>query len=337
MSQLSDQTERQVYSAIMAARAGSPDGLSSQLERQIYAALVAAGSGGGGGGTPGRAATVSVGATTTLPAGSPASVTNSGTTSDAVLNFGIPQGQQGIQGPTGPTRPAGANGENAVAALTPRGDYTASAEPAYVVNDYISYNGNSYACKADNPKNIEPTTGDSDDPYWQLMALQGARGEQGTAATVEIGTVETLAPGSQATVTNEGSANAAVLSFGIPQGIPGSGGGSASNDFSLAEQAWGTWVDGKTIYRKIFTDIAYKSNGTLTDGNIDLSDLNIEKVIKIDGCRISDTTNNFFPMSANMYLWVSEDRQLKGSLENGTSSVSTGKYLFAAIYYTKAD
>lgn len=335
MSQLTDQTERQAYNAIMAARAGSPDALSSQLERQIYAALVAAGGGGGGGGTPGRAATVSVG-TTTLSAGSPASVTNSGTTSDAVLNFGIPQGQQGIQGPTGPVGPAGSDGENAVAALTPRGDYTASAEPAYVVNDYISYNGNSYACKADNAGNTAPTTGGSDDPFWQLMALQGARGEKGTAATVEIGTVETLAPGSQATVTNEGSANAAVLSFGIPQGVPGVSGGSASNSFSLAEQAWGTWIDGKTIYRKIFTDIDYKSNGTLTNGNIDLSDLNIDKVIGIDCVRTSGNGANSFPMSANVYLYVGNN-SLIGAAQVGLSSIGAGTYLFVAIYYTKAD
>lgn len=335
MSQLTDQTERQAYNAIMAARAGSPDALSSQLERQIYAAIVAAG-GGGGGGTPGQAATVSVGATTTLPAGSPASVTNSGTTSDAVLNFGIPQGQQGIQGPTGPVGPAGSDGENAVAALTPRGDYTASAEPAYVVNDYVSYNGNSYACKADNPTNAAPTTGGSDDPFWQLMALQGAKGTAGTAATIEVGTVETLSPGSQATVTNVGTTSAAILNFGLPQGQPGISGGSASNNFSIAEQAWGTWIDGKTIYRKLFTDIDYTSRGALTNGNIDLSDLNIDKVIGIDCVRTSGNGANSFPMSANVYLYVGNNA-LIGTAQPGVSSIGAGTYLYIAIYYTKAD
>ena len=46
-------------------------------------------------GDPGDAATVTVGTVTTLPAGSDATVTNSGTTSAAVFNFGIPQGQDG--------------------------------------------------------------------------------------------------------------------------------------------------------------------------------------------------------------------------------------------------
>lgn len=71
----------------------------------------------------GPAATVAVGTTTTLAAGSDATVTNVGTIGAGVFNFGIPrgntgpQGIQGIQGPTGPqglkgdTGPAGPQGE----------------------------------------------------------------------------------------------------------------------------------------------------------------------------------------------------------------------------------
>ena len=46
-------------------------------------------------GDPGQAATINVGTVTTLPAGSDATVTNSGTTSAAVFNFGIPKGADG--------------------------------------------------------------------------------------------------------------------------------------------------------------------------------------------------------------------------------------------------
>ena len=42
------------------------------------------------------------------------------------------------------------------------------------------------------------------------------RGPQGTAATVSIGTVTTLAPGATPTVGNAGSVNDAVLAFGLP-------------------------------------------------------------------------------------------------------------------------
>lgn len=49
-------------------------------------------------GEKGDAATVAVGTVTTLPAGSPATVENTGTSSAAVLNFGIPKGQKGDTG-----------------------------------------------------------------------------------------------------------------------------------------------------------------------------------------------------------------------------------------------
>ncbi len=58
----------------------------------------------------GTAATISVGSTTTLAPGSPASVTNSGTSSNAVFNFAIPQGEMGPSGPTGPQGEPGAAG-----------------------------------------------------------------------------------------------------------------------------------------------------------------------------------------------------------------------------------
>ena len=67
-------------------------------------------------GREGRAATVSVGKVTTLPAGENAAVTNVGTATDASLEFSIPQGEkgekgdQGIQGEKGDTGPQGPQG-----------------------------------------------------------------------------------------------------------------------------------------------------------------------------------------------------------------------------------
>ena len=55
-------------------------------------------------------ASVTIGTTTTLPAGSSATVTNSGDIHNAIFNFGIPQGIQGDVGPTGPTGPTGPQG-----------------------------------------------------------------------------------------------------------------------------------------------------------------------------------------------------------------------------------
>lgn len=67
-------------------------------------------------GDTGEAATITVGSTTTGAAGTNASVTNSGTSSDAVLDFVIPQG---VQGETGAT---GADGYSPTATVTKSGD-----------------------------------------------------------------------------------------------------------------------------------------------------------------------------------------------------------------------
>lgn len=62
-------------------------------------------------GDAGAAATVTVGTTTTGEAGSQASVTNSGTTSAAILDFTIPKGEKGDAGAAGAKGDTGATGE----------------------------------------------------------------------------------------------------------------------------------------------------------------------------------------------------------------------------------
>lgn len=61
-------------------------------------------------GDPGQAATITVGDVTTLDAGQDATVTNAGSTSAAVLNFGIPKGEKGDKGDPGAQGPAGQDG-----------------------------------------------------------------------------------------------------------------------------------------------------------------------------------------------------------------------------------
>ena len=53
-------------------------------------------------GADGKAATIRIGSVTTGAAGSNASVTNSGNSSSAILNFTIPKGDKGNTGPQGP-------------------------------------------------------------------------------------------------------------------------------------------------------------------------------------------------------------------------------------------
>lgn len=52
----------------------------------------------------------------------------------------------------------------------------------------------------------------------------GTNGSDGKNATVKAGTVTTLTPDKDATVTNAGTPNNAVLNFGIPQGKTGATG-----------------------------------------------------------------------------------------------------------------
>lgn len=62
---------------------------------------------------------------------------------------------------------------------------------------------------------------DAVEQEWNSIRMQGRDGETGAAATVAVGTVTTLNPGSDATVENSGTEHAAVFDFGIPKGEAG--------------------------------------------------------------------------------------------------------------------
>lgn len=55
--------------------------------------------------------------------------------------------------------------------------------------------------------------------------IKGAKGDTGTAASITIGTVKTGAAGSNASVTNSGTASNVVLNFTLPRGRDGKDGG----------------------------------------------------------------------------------------------------------------
>ena len=67
-----------------------------------------------------------------------------------------------------------------------------------------------------------------EDNWKQLVSLEelkGPKGQDGVTPNITIGNVETLSPGSQATVTRRGTTEAPIFDFGIPQGQPGGGEG----------------------------------------------------------------------------------------------------------------
>lgn len=96
-------------------------------------------------GAPGAAATVTVGTTTTGEAGTEAAVTNSGTTSAAVLNFTIPKGEKGDKGDTGPQGPQGDPGTtpniNVLAPLTVANAATSENAYGVAIGDGASVTG----------------------------------------------------------------------------------------------------------------------------------------------------------------------------------------------------
>ena len=221
-------------------------------------------------GAPGAAATVSVGQVTTLPAGSQATVTNSGDENAAVLNFGIPQGATGQSGTNGTDGQDGVGIQNIAAdgqdenggniyriTLTNGQSYTfiapkgatgntgatgATGAPGKDFRIYKTYasvaamnadasnvpDGEfvSIASDENDPDNgkVYQRSTDGEADFVFIFDLSGAQGIQGEAATIQIGQVLTGEPGTNASVENVGTANAAILNITIPRGNPGTDG-----------------------------------------------------------------------------------------------------------------
>ena len=166
-------------------------------------------------GQDGRNATITVGTTTTGNPGTNASVVNTGTESDAVLNFVIPRGEQGVQGIQGEQGEPGIDG--AAATIQVGSVTTVAADyPATVTNS-----GTTSAAILDFqiPQGIQGEQGvpgqDGQD---------GQDGAPGQAATIAVGTTTTGNSGTNASVTNSGTSSAAVFNFTIPRGNPGQDG-----------------------------------------------------------------------------------------------------------------
>jgi hypothetical protein len=70
--------------------------------------------------------------------------------------------------------------------------------------------------------------------------MNGSNGAPGAAGTVTIESTSTLAPGSQATVLNVGTQNAALLRFGIPAGANGTNGTNGTNGINGTNGTNGT-------------------------------------------------------------------------------------------------
>lgn len=108
-------------------------------------------------------------------------------------------------------------------------------------------------------------------PIPTVQGKKGDPGNAGAAATIQIGTVTTGAPGTQASVANVGTADAAILNITIPQGTPGAGNGDMTkaaydkDGDGIADEAAKLAVPRMLAFSGDFT------GGTTFDGSANIS------------------------------------------------------------------
>lgn len=242
-------------------------------------------------GDTGTAATIAAGTATSLPSGSTPTVTNTGTSSAAVFNFGIPKGDKGDKGDTGATGAAGSPGEAATISV----GTTSTGLPG--TNASVTNTGTSSAAvlnftipkgaKGDqgNPGTAATvdvgttTTGDagtsasvtnsgtSSAAVFDFTIPKGDKGDTGSpgdAATVTVGTVTTGAPGTSASVVNSGTSSAAVFDFTIPRGDKGESGSGAGDMLASDYDPNGTVQNAGGIVDYVDSQIPTVNNATLT-------------------------------------------------------------------------
>lgn len=130
-------------------------------------------------------------------------------------NTGGPKGDKGDTGATGATGPEGPQGPTGATGRAA----TVAIGTTQTLNPGQSAFVNNVGTNNDAIFNFGIPQGDKGD-----KGDTGATGATGQAATVAVGTTTTLAPGSDATVTNSGTSSAAVFNFGVPQGATGATG-----------------------------------------------------------------------------------------------------------------
>lgn len=180
---------------------------------------------------------IQIGSVTTLPAGSAATASMSGTAAEPLLNLGIPKGDPGSGGGTGAlymrvdngviqysadgvswsdlittaelTGPAGSQGEQG----PPGSD---GVSPTVIVTQTAT-GAVIEATDASGTTSATVSNGQDGQP--------GQPGVDGVTPDIQIGTVTTLPAGSAATASMSGTTAAPLLNLGIPKGDKGDAGG----------------------------------------------------------------------------------------------------------------
>jgi hypothetical protein len=191
-----------------------------------------------------------------------------------------------------------------------------SAETGYLANDAVSYDGSTYLA-------LQTSLGarpDTTPSAWAMLAQggsAGATGPAGVAATVSVGTVTTTAPGTLATVTNSGSATAAVFNFSLPQGAAGGGGGGSGN--------------GRNSFGSMYHPVSFNTNFySVSNPNANVAEN--ETVLTWIPLGCTATTLEVYSQQANTIKVTMRlgsptamaDTELSCSVSTGASCTSTG-------------
>lgn len=260
-------------------------------------------------GPSGASATVAVGTTTTLSPGASATVSNSGTSSAAVLNFGIPQGPVGtaatIAAGTTTTLAPGSSatvsnsGTSSAAVFNfgiPQGTTGAQGIPGinwlgtwssattYAIRDAVAYNGSSYYAIAISTNEAPPNA-----TYWNLLAEKGTDGSGSGTVTSVTGTGTVSGIALTGTVTSAGNL---TLGGALDLSAPPTIGNTTPNT-------------GR------FTSLTVNDNTTLGSSNTDTATFNAR------------VASEFTPSTANTYDLGRNSHEWRNLYLTGTANINT--------------
>lgn len=151
--------------------------------------------------------------------------------------------------------------------------------------------------------------------------IKGAKGDTGTAASITIGSVTTGAAGSNASVTNSGTASNVVLNFMLPRGKDGKDGG-ITVDAALSDTSINP-VQNKVV------KAAIDNRAVLDDTNTFTSPNKFDDIYMADGMSSLKWYNgspNFVVASINSERYTGEANTAKKAAKDGDGNVITSTY-----------
>lgn len=116
----------------------------------------------------------------------------------------------------------------------------------------------------------------------------------------------------------------------------GSSGGGSSHTYSTTEHTVGTWIDGSTVYEKT---IATEFGHDVSSKSIDLTSLNINKLIYVDGFIIASDSGDCVMIGYNNAGNLGFNGAVGTSVtvkRAGGSSWGMNPEIYVTIRYTKA-